>query len=100
MSDSPRDQEEQLKCLLADFNSIKTEIGRRSTLQRFVLVAHLAVLAVVFRQVAEFDHAGQGFEEPERQDRGRAAARNHKRHLAKREPVSGQACWRRLNCRG
>lgn len=52
MAGSSHDEEGQLKCLLADFNSIKTEIVRRSTLQRFVLVAQLAVLALVFQQAA------------------------------------------------
>ncbi len=38
------------KFLLADFSSLKVEIARRSTLQRFVLVGFGAVLAVAFRQ--------------------------------------------------
>ena len=37
-------------CLLADFSSLKEEIRRRATLQRFVLVGFLTVLALTFRE--------------------------------------------------
>ena len=39
-----------LDCLLADFSSLKEEIRRRSTLQRFVLVGFLIVLALTFKE--------------------------------------------------
>ncbi len=45
-------REEYTKFLLADFSSLKVEIARRSTLQRFVLVGFGAVLAVTFQQGA------------------------------------------------
>ena len=41
-----------LDCLLADFSSLKEEIRRRSTLQRFVLVGFLTVLALTFKETA------------------------------------------------
>lgn len=40
-----------LDCLLADFSSIKEEIRRRATLQRFVLVGFLTVLAFTFKEM-------------------------------------------------
>lgn len=42
----------QLNCLLADFAALKSEIGRRSDLQRIVILAHVGVLALVFREQA------------------------------------------------
>lgn len=45
-------QQKHLDYLLADFAAIKAEIGRRSTLQRAVLVAYVAVLAVEFQRAA------------------------------------------------
>lgn len=44
-------QQEQLKFLLADFTATKSEIARRSSLQRVVLAVYVAALAVVFREV-------------------------------------------------
>ena len=38
-----------IDCLLADFSSIKEEIRRRATLQRFVLAAFIAILAFTFK---------------------------------------------------
>ena len=38
-------------CLLADFSSLKEEIRRRATLQRFVLVGFLTVLAFTFKEM-------------------------------------------------
>ena len=46
------ERKKYLDCLLADFSSIKEEIRRRSTLQRFVLVGFLTVLALTFREMA------------------------------------------------
>ena len=43
-------EQKHLDYLLADFAAIKSEIARRSTLQRLVLAAYLAILAVVFQQ--------------------------------------------------
>lgn len=44
-----------IDCLLADFASIKEEIRRRSTLQRFALLGFAAVLALTFREAASDD---------------------------------------------
>ena len=46
------ERKKYLDCLLADFSSIKEEIRRRSTLQRFVLVGFLTVLALTFKEMA------------------------------------------------
>ena len=43
------ERKKYLDCLLADFSSIKGEIRRRATLQRFVLAAFIAVLAFTFK---------------------------------------------------
>ena len=43
------ERKKYLDCLLADFSSIKEEIRRRATLQRFVLAAFIAVLAFTFQ---------------------------------------------------
>jgi hypothetical protein len=48
MPDPTPAQSEQLKFLLADFNAIKAEIARRSTLQRVALGAYVAVIGFVF----------------------------------------------------
>lgn len=45
-------QQGQLSCLLADFNALKSEIARRSDLQRIVVLAYVGVLALVFRERA------------------------------------------------
>ena len=45
-------QSRHLDYLLADYSAIKAEIARRSNLQRVVLGAFVAVLAVVFQQAA------------------------------------------------
>lgn len=47
-------QKEYLKYLLADFVAIKSEIARRSNLQRIVLAAYIAVLAVVGKEVSSY----------------------------------------------
>jgi len=44
-------QQEQLKFLLADFAETKSEIARRSSLQRLVLAVYVAALAFVFREL-------------------------------------------------
>lgn len=46
--------EEYINCLLADFTSIKGEIARRSTLQRFVLVGFATVLILIFQQSTSY----------------------------------------------
>ena len=46
------ERKKYLDCLLADFTSIKEEIRRRSTLQRFVLVGFITILALTFREAA------------------------------------------------
>lgn len=46
------ERKKYIDCLLADFSSIKEEIRRRSTLQRFVLVGFLTVLALTFKEIA------------------------------------------------
>ncbi len=46
------ERKKYLDYLLADFASIKEEIRRRSTLQRFVLVAFITALALTFREAA------------------------------------------------
>ena len=44
------ERKKYIDCLLADFSSLKEEIRRRSTLQRFVLVGFLTVLALTFKE--------------------------------------------------
>ena len=46
------ERKKYLDYLLADFTSIKEEIRRRSTLQRFVLLGFATVLAFTFREAA------------------------------------------------
>jgi hypothetical protein len=46
------ERKKYLDYLLADFSSIKEEIRRRATLQRFVLLGFAAVLAFTFREAA------------------------------------------------
>ena len=46
--------EEYINCLLSDFTSIKGEIARRSTLQRFVLVGFATVLILIFQQSTSY----------------------------------------------
>ena len=46
------ERKKYIDCLLADFASIKEEIRRRSTLQRFVLVGFITILALTFRETA------------------------------------------------
>ena len=46
------ERKKYIDCLLADFASIKEEIRRRATLQRFVLLGFAAVLAFTFREAA------------------------------------------------
>ena len=43
------ERKKYIDCLLADFSSIKEEIRRRATLQRFVLAGFIAVLAFTFK---------------------------------------------------
>ena len=43
------ERKKYIDCLLADFSSLKEEIRRRATLQRFVLAAFIAVLAFTFQ---------------------------------------------------
>lgn len=45
-------EKRQIDCLIADFGAIKSEIGRRSNLQRVVIAAYLAVMVFIFQQVA------------------------------------------------
>ncbi|MEW6441851.1 MAG: hypothetical protein AB1640_13030 [bacterium] len=49
LSDLSEKDKQSLDFLKADFNAIKAEIGRRSSLQKAVLLAYFAVLAFVFR---------------------------------------------------
>ena len=42
----------QLDYLLEDYRAIKSEIARRSNLQRFVLLLYLAVVSIVFQRAA------------------------------------------------
>lgn len=44
------ERKKYLDCLLADFSSLKEEIRRRATLQRFVLIGFLTVLALTFKE--------------------------------------------------
>ena len=46
------ERKKYIDCLLADFASIKEEIRRRATLQRFVLLGFAAVLAFTFKEAA------------------------------------------------
>lgn len=46
------ERKKYIDCLLADFASIKAEIQRRATLQRFVLVGFSAILAFTFKEAA------------------------------------------------
>ena len=45
------ERKKYIDCLLADFSSLKEEIRRRATLQRFVLVGFLTVLAFTFKEM-------------------------------------------------
>jgi len=47
-------QKKQIDCLLADFSAIKSEIARRSNLQRMVQLIIVAVLAATFTRAASF----------------------------------------------
>ena len=46
------ERKKYIDCLLADFSSLKEEIRRRATLQRFVLIGFLTVLALTFKEMA------------------------------------------------
>jgi hypothetical protein len=47
-------QKKYLEYLLADFGAIKAEIARRSNLQRIVLAAYIAVIAVVGKEASSY----------------------------------------------
>jgi hypothetical protein len=42
----------QLSCLLTDFTSLKSEIARRSDLQRVAVLAYVGIVALLFREQA------------------------------------------------
>lgn len=45
-------QSKQLECLLADYNAIKFEIGRRSNLQRIVFASYATVFVLIFQKAS------------------------------------------------
>jgi len=52
--DSLKDKEQkQLDYLLADYGAVKSEIARRSNLQRVVLAAYISVVALILKEATE-----------------------------------------------
>lgn len=50
MTELSQKQNKYLDFLIADFNAIKLEIARRSNLQRVLLAAYIAMLAIIFNE--------------------------------------------------
>src|SRR4030067_3498558 len=47
MDDAANKKDRKIECLIADFGAIKSEIARRSSLQRVVLAAHIGIIAYI-----------------------------------------------------
>jgi len=47
-------QKKYLEYLLADFGAIKSEIARRSNLQRIIIAAYISVMAIVGKEAASY----------------------------------------------